>query len=245
MWFSPRIQGMLKFGVRPCIHGTHSATNPLKQGWITKVLNCQILVDPQEIGTLQLCSSFYSPLCWEVKWNYLGGSSCRNWAKLGCVPGILSGTRSDRVVLGLAQGRHNYSSSTCRRLPGELSSWNWAGQRLPQVSNICLCNPFSLILCVGTPLRTFHLTIGGVAGCLWLWIINVQAESIDKPQGTWLFTVPQFAKPPTYGAERSNCSPTAAAAVPHKLPHCSAICRAVEYLQEEHWNGLCDGHEFD
>lgn len=139
LWFSPRIQGMLKFGVRPCIHGSHSATNPLKQGWITKVLNCQILVDPQEIGTLQLCSSFYSPLCWEVKWNYLGGSSCRNWAKLGCVPGILSGTG----VTGLSWGWHKGGIIT-PAAPAEGSQGSW----VPGIGQDSDCHRYQIFVCV-------------------------------------------------------------------------------------------------
>lgn len=39
--------------------------------------------------------------------------------------------------------------------------------------------------------------------------------------------------------------PTGAAVAKYKLPHCSAIRSAVEYLHKEQWNILCDVHEFD
>lgn len=105
--------------------------------------------------------------------------------------------RSDRILPGLAQRRHNYSSSTRRRCSGELGSWNWAGQWLPRVSNIYLCNPFSVSLCVRTLLRTLLLTTGGAAGCLWLSITNDQAERQHRQisENLALLQSPNLQKP--------------------------------------------------
>lgn len=137
--------------------------------------------------------------------------------------------RSDRTLLGLAQRRHNYSSSTCRRLSGELDSQNWAGQWLPQVSNTYLCYPFSLILCVWTPLRTLHLTTGGVAGRLWLWIINDQTErQRSQASENLAFLQSPNLQPPTFMSREgqlfshssSSCSSTQATSLLCNLQCC-------------------------
>lgn len=132
----------------------------------------------QKIGTLQLCNSFYSPLCWKVKWNYLGGSSYRNWAQLGSVPGFLSWTG----VTGFSPGWHKGGTIT-PAAPAEGAQENW----VPGIGQDNDCHRYQIfiylckmiwfmIFCVWTPLRTLLLTTGGAAGCLWLWIINDQGE---------------------------------------------------------------------
>lgn len=141
---------------------THWKRDETAQRWNSKDLNCQIFVDQQRIGTSQLCNSFYSPLCWEVKWNYLGGSSCRKWAKLGCVPGFLSWTE----VTGFSWAWHK-GDKIAPEAPAEASQGSWVPElgRTMTARGIkyLFMDPFSLILCACTPLRTWCLTTGGAA----------------------------------------------------------------------------------
>lgn len=124
-WFFVVFPQNPEMWVRSCICGSLSATNALKKGWKSTGMKQQgsELSDPcrpTENWYPEVCNSFSSPLCWEIKWNYLGGPSCRNWAKPGCVSGFLSWTG----VTGLSWGWHKGGAIT-PAAPAEGSQGNW------------------------------------------------------------------------------------------------------------------------
>lgn len=176
---------------------THWNRNETAQGWNNKDLNCEILVDQQKIGSSQLCNSFYSPLCWEVKWNYLGGSSCRNCATLGCVPGFLSWTG----VTGFSQGWHKGGIITPATPVGGAQG-NW----VPGIGQDNDCHGYQTFIYV-IPSR-WSSVCGPCWGLCFLQrevLLGVcdsqsqmirQKDSTDKSQRTWLFYSPPVCKNP-------------------------------------------------
>lgn len=124
-WFFRFFPQNPEMWVRSCICGSLSATNPLAQRWKSTGMKQQgsELSDPcrpTENWHLEVCNSFSSSLCWEVKWNYLGGPSCRNSPKPGCVPGFLSWTG----VTGFSWGWHKGGRIT-PAAPAEGSQGDW------------------------------------------------------------------------------------------------------------------------